>query len=210
MNLHIVILIIIIVGMGFLGGLARHLITTKNDFNKTERLNNAIKSVLLGICASITVPLFLHLLASEIIVWEEDFAIQNYFLFAGFCVVAAIFSKKYLDKLYDKVISLSEEEENIRTELYNNAIQGNDEIPVTVMNKEIIKIGSSITNIDKVLECFKKSKYIYMTVDGIVENSDNELDKGNVERLFIELSKTGYAKRRKNNHGEAVWRLIAK
>lgn len=64
--------------------------------------------VLLSVGAAATVPLFLTLLQSKIcdtiFSTGDDFKLQDWFVFFGLCVLAAIFAKKYLETLYEKLL----------------------------------------------------------------------------------------------------------
>jgi hypothetical protein len=59
----------------------------------------------LSLCASLTVPLFLQIISNNLLENSNDGAYQdkNYFILAGFCVLASFYSKRFLDDLYSKV-----------------------------------------------------------------------------------------------------------
>ncbi|KOS06041.1 hypothetical protein AM493_08310 [Flavobacterium akiainvivens] len=117
-----VIIILIISLSGILGGLTNFY--TINEFkSKKESQRNLIKSILLGICASCAVPLFLQVLSNNLldIPTEEittgtnqKYPIKNYFILAGFCIIAAVYSKRFLDDLYDKINKTKQEVEEVK------------------------------------------------------------------------------------------------
>jgi hypothetical protein len=103
-----------IVGSGVLGGLIGWLgeDTTANNKNASAKESGAPKSclyyLLLSIGAATTVPLFLTLIQSKISanVFSTGDApkLEDWFVFFGLCVIAAIFAKNYLETLYGKLL----------------------------------------------------------------------------------------------------------
>lgn len=69
------------------------------------------KAILTGIAASIMVPLFLRMISSDLIVLSETNP-MGYFYIAGFCLVASIFSKSFMQTVSDKVLNKLKETED--------------------------------------------------------------------------------------------------
>lgn len=110
---HTGILILIILASGILGGLA-------NYFLDRQERNwvgyDVLKSALLGIVAAATVPLFLKIVSSSLMKDAETDALQ-YFVFCGFCLVAAAFSTRFLQGIGDRVLQELKEVKKEQKEL---------------------------------------------------------------------------------------------
>jgi hypothetical protein len=102
---HIVKLLLIITGSGLLGGLTNFFLLYDSESKNEVIWINLIKSILLSLCASITVPLFLQIISNNLIdlPTNNTFPGKNYLILAGFCVLAAVYSKRFLEDLYSKV-----------------------------------------------------------------------------------------------------------
>lgn len=110
---HIGILILIILASGILGGLANYFL------DRQERGwvgYDVLKSALLGIVAAATVPLFLKIVSSSLMKDAETDALQ-YFVFCGFCLVAAAFSTRFLQGIGDRVLQELKEVKESNAEL---------------------------------------------------------------------------------------------
>lgn len=101
------VLLLVIVLTGLLGGFANYVVLRKND------PANAVwsKSVLMGILAAFIVPLFLKTISSDIVAsiseikWGSGVPFEL-FIFASFCLLAAYFSKAFLDNMGEKLDEL--------------------------------------------------------------------------------------------------------
>ena len=96
-----VILAIIILSVGTFGGLVRFLnnTDTSSNFNFTDLL----KYILTGIGAAMLVPLFLNMLSSDLIK-TDNILILNYFIFSGFCFIAAFLSDRFIISMGDRIL----------------------------------------------------------------------------------------------------------
>lgn len=110
---HIGILILIILASGILGGLANYFL----DRQERNWIGyDVLKSALLGIVAAATVPLFLKIVSSSLMKDAETDALQ-YFVFCGFCLVAAAFSTRFLQGIGDRVLQELKEVKESNAEL---------------------------------------------------------------------------------------------
>lgn len=111
---HLMILILIMVFAGLLGGAINHFLTkdqlaVTGDATKQSFLGRCL---LIGVGASFLVPLFLQMISSELIKSPTDqttFVLNNYLVFAGFCLVAAISSKAFIQTISDRVLKEAQE-----------------------------------------------------------------------------------------------------
>ena len=81
---------------GVFGGYLNYL----NNFDTIEETGNKklakFKYILLGVGAAFLVPLFLKMIASNLINVEEKYDNCNYLIFTGFCLIAS----NFLEKIY--------------------------------------------------------------------------------------------------------------
>lgn len=91
MKWYIVLCIILFVGA--FGGVF-------NPFNPCalDRFKAVLNSASIGIMGAVIIPLYLHVISSDLMLEVENATI-NYFVFAGYCLIASIFSKKLLNIL---------------------------------------------------------------------------------------------------------------
>ena len=110
---HVGILILLILASGILGGLANYFL----DRQERNWIGyDVLKSALLGIVAAATVPLFLKIVSSSLMKDAETDPLQ-YFVFCGFCLVAAAFSTRFLQGIGDKVLQELKEVKKSNAEL---------------------------------------------------------------------------------------------
>jgi len=93
--------LLLIVGVmlltGLLGGLA-HALQAKKEERHYGR------SIILGIVATLTIPLFLKIVDSNILAAGAEMESHNLLVFAGFCVLAAYFADRFLEGLSTRVL----------------------------------------------------------------------------------------------------------
>jgi len=129
---HTCIIIIIMAAAGILGGATNFFILFKREkkkINEAESQGEEVeesevwwitlpKCILISLCASFTVPLLFYLLQSDALslnkyivkdIIPTHLPVEIYFYFAGFCVLAAFFAKKFLDDMYKKLNSLEKD-----------------------------------------------------------------------------------------------------
>lgn len=111
MDTHTLTLVGIILIVGAFGGYLNYLhnFDTTEDKQQSNRIRN--KYVLLGIGSAILVPAFFKMIASDLLRYSEPFDNINYLIFAGFCLVAAIFSRRFITTLGDKILDAAKKAE---------------------------------------------------------------------------------------------------
>jgi|GEM_PF-4807450 len=110
------ILILIILLCAILGGTINFLTsieTRKSEENteKSERIQFLLQ-ILLGICGSSLIPLLLHLTSSKL--FSDCNSNFPYFVFAGYCLIGAVFSRSLLNGLA-KRLDLERVEKKLET-----------------------------------------------------------------------------------------------
>ncbi len=111
---HYWILAVIILLAGLLGGLINYV--ENYSKNENEKLLAFFRYILWGVGAAVLVPLFLRTISSTLVELPAESADKEvsvdpykYFVFAGFCLIASIFSKRFIQTLGDKILKEVEE-----------------------------------------------------------------------------------------------------
>ena len=99
-------LIVVMLSAGTVGGLLNYYTSQSADPDHSSIL----KSIIAGICASFLVPLFLNMISSNLIDTIRGSAntssdVSKLFVFAGFCLIAAISSSAFIRTLSDRVLA---------------------------------------------------------------------------------------------------------
>jgi len=107
MNNFISTLVFIMLLAGAVGGLINHFLI--QEINPEYKFA-WVKNVLVGIGASFLVPLFLNMISSNLIESirgndKSEGSPANYFVFAGFCLIAAISSRAFIKTISDKLLT---------------------------------------------------------------------------------------------------------
>ena len=108
----------IMIGAGLLGGLANFLngdLLEKPPYRGPWR--TFVACITYGLVASGVVPLFLSTIHSDML-REPNLSTTSYLEFAGFCLLAAVFSRKFLESVADKALEVAKkakEESDITT-----------------------------------------------------------------------------------------------
>ena len=217
-------IILLIWGGGLLGGLTNFFLFYKLDFQKKECWITFFKSILLSLCASVTVPLFLQIISNNLIDIPESgkYPDKNYFILAGFCVLAGFFSKRFLEDLYTKVKNLEQKSEDTKKELKDRANKDKevdkklsileetmeDNIPTEI--KDILLKNSSLSFKDgdakKIIDSLLSAKYSFRTIQGIADATKIPQDK--ITKALNHLLEMGFAERKVSYKGVDLWRLL--
>jgi hypothetical protein len=171
--MNYLILISTIIFFGLLGGLV-NAIRSGLDFN------NYWKSFIKGIVAAFLVPVFLEIIKSEL---GRNLTndLYDYIVFGGMCLIAAIFSDKFIDTVGEKILRKVEEakrkaeESNIKvnTVIEKRAERDESELPVEkrILNFEEFNLSKNKSNVKDILKTLKNENYEYRTVNGIAKET---------------------------------------
>jgi len=209
------ILVIIILAAGILTGTTNYLINASSSEKPETGWSNYFKNVLLSTCAAIAVPLFLQAIPNSLLD-NKDFTEKNYFLFAGFCVLAGYYAKRFLEDLYSKVNKADKKADAAQLRVKELEEQ-KTEVDQPAAGAEIAarKIGAAargaapaFTEDDagKVLKAIRHSGYFFRTVQGIA--GDSGLDEQKVQEILHNLEQAGEVAKGSNREGKEVWRVV--
>ena len=198
---NVIVLASVMLLTGSIGGLANYLLAQKDD----PPGRNIWRSWLLGIVAALLVPLFLQLISSDLIPkissMTQDTPVPfAVFVFAGFCLLAAVFSKSFLQTLSARVLQEVKEAKQ-------EAKQANEKVedvaakvgPVIVRqteqdpSAEALALAPDMTGLDddskKVLLAFSKRSFALRTRSGLA--MDAGIDKSKIDAILAHLVELG-------------------
>ena len=221
---HLLLIGLIIAGAGILGGFANY-----HRFESNQEFNwfNFRRSLLLGLVASAAVPLFLQMLSSTIISDAgEDGKAWLYFVFAGFCLVAAFFSTRFLQTLGDRVIKELEEVKQKTQKLEEETEENAAKVDVLVDNntdhdleedlatrdhglvsKGIKNEGQrkELSDMEKVIQTFRNKNYSFRTLESIAKECD--LDIAKVEQLILKMKEEKLIRKFSTKRGKPIYAI---
>ncbi len=214
--MSIIILVSLILVAGLVGGLANYFM---NKPDTSWLWHDVFKSCLLGLTAAATVPLFLQTVSSGLMTGCLSNDPTSFFVFFGFCMVASIFSGKFLQSLGDKLLQEVNQVKQKQEELDETTgvlVQQNSDPEVSPGpaegedNLEAVRSRGAampLSDEQKIILTFKSGKYAFRTLAGL--SQDTGLDKATVLTLLTELETKGQVKKiRRATDGAAVWSLL--
>lgn len=193
---------------GGLGGLANYLTTEIEDDEKFP----AWRRVIVGAIAAIAVPAFLDMISSEII--SGTMKAKDYFVFAGFCLLAGFSSKAFLTSmskgLLDRVKNMEDRQKSLESEV--DPILEKETEPD--QDEQSDGLLTDLTEQQKtVLKALANPNYTRRYLKGII--SETALDIAEVSHALKQLKNLQLVRHRTNKSSELYWltqkgRAIAK
>lgn len=127
-----------IVLCGVAGGIRNSLGDLRSDQNRKPLL--VLQRLVEGVVAAATVPLFLSLIGNDVvgtILDSHSAGTKEWFYatlkFAGFCLIAAVYSRSYLDGLSAKVIQLEKDLKTSEKVTDSKLAQISDQVEVAIV-----------------------------------------------------------------------------
>ena len=219
--------VMIILGSGLLGGLTNYFMAYDKNLPAREQWIRAIASILLSLCASLTVPLFLQILSNNLL---DSLTFKNGLVFTGFCVIASFFSKRFLEDVYSKLEKLNKKIDSAReetkdkvesmTQKTDRVIKKVDDLEESIESiedeelpahiKETIRENKSISftnaEVEKIVKSLFSEKFSLRTHDGIAKQTNVKADK--IKDLLEYLVDRGLAEKKVSSQGKDLWRIL--
>jgi transcriptional regulator of acetoin/glycerol metabolism len=184
---------------GLLGGGLNYLLSPKEPDNGGE----VWKSIVGGLVASFMVPLFLNMISSNLVdsirgSTSNPGDPSKLFVFAGFCLVAAVSSKAFISTLSDRILSEAKaarkELKQIKTEVGPIiAKETEEETQETELRADTQKAKLNLSdNQQKVLKALVTGRFTLRTRTGI--SNDAQVLKDDVAKTLDELAAKGLAR----------------
>lgn len=147
LDLHLIILITVMLVTGAFGGYLNYLNDFDTNENEQKTGKTKVKYVLLGIGAAFLIPLFLKMIESNIISSSDNL---NYLIFTGFCLIAAIFSRRFISSIGDKILEAAKNAEKAALESKVKSETTHRELLSTKERIEDVKLAVDIQNSDEI------------------------------------------------------------
>jgi len=174
-GLYAMTIALIMLSAGVLGGFASYYL------NESEG-KKLIKSVVLGIVAAMIVPVFLNMISSNLLI-EAQKNIDKLFIFSGFCILAAVFSRNFLENIYSKVLQQVGNIGKQVKEIEEAAIE--PEVPPTEVPEAALKKKGVTAAEFKLLSTLSSGRFVYRSVSGLKKESN--LNKHDVDSCINSL-----------------------
>lgn len=118
LDIHLIALVFIMIAFGAFGGFLNYLHNFDTAENEQKNKLVKYKYVFLGIGSAFLVPVFLKMIASDLtkVSGTNNFDNNCYLIFAGFCLIAAIFSRRFITTIGEKILEKAEKAEKASKE----------------------------------------------------------------------------------------------
>lgn len=173
-DMHFWILVIIILLMGAFGGLLNHLHNFDTNANDEKNRFLKYKYIFLGIGAAALVPAFLKMIASDLIKNTNDFDNNSFLIFGGFCLVSAIFSRRFINTIGERILEAAKNAEMTSKENKKQLESTKLELTSTQERIEDVKVSIGLNNpdMDQVREVVDDPKgKLLILVDSYIEKT---------------------------------------
>jgi hypothetical protein len=182
-------LLSIILAGGALGGIVSAFLSDDSEMT----VSFCLKQIVIGIGCAFVVPLFLNMISSTLLQQAQKDPV-GYFVFAGFCVIAAASSKRFISSVSARVLQEVREakgEAKKATELAEASIesQAEPEEPPGGTHRSIADVHLESDPGSKILQALTNSKYTMRTAGGI--SKDSGLDQHTVADHLRNLREAG-------------------
>lgn len=193
-----ILITILMIGAGLLGGITNYF---RIEQEKKGWLSLS-KNVLMGVSASLLIPLFLNMISSNLLT-ESASDISKLFIFFGFCLIASLSSKAFIQTISDRVLNEVKETKDKLEDIKKDVepiISKETEAQETEETSSFLKGRAFIfdENAKKVLNSLGSSKYAWRTLTGITqetgmpkENVLNSLNWLSSNRLVVKTIERG-------------------
>jgi hypothetical protein len=145
-DMHLWILVTIIIVTGAFGGFLNYLHNFDTGDNQQKEGLVKYNYIFLGIGSAILVPAFLKMIASDLIRDSRPYDNINYLIFAGFCLVAAIFSKRFINTIGDRILEAAKKAEVTSKETKREIESTKLELTSTQERIEDVKLAVNLRN----------------------------------------------------------------
>lgn len=226
-----ILILTIIVLVGAFGGVINYFMLVPADGAAVaqpvpSKGSLLIRSLFMGIAAAILVPLFLNTISSAVLtdLIAGSNVYKNSLIFAGFCLLAAISSRRFIDDLYTRVMKIEDKADaakgaadEARLNAHKAMTETQDLVNASTEPKKTkLKgmranaapaiVSPEADNEAKLIAAFAGSKYIYRTLDGLV--ADSGLSDTDAQTALQSLQQKGKVKSRLDADGDTVWQVV--
>ncbi len=210
---HCTLVIVIILSSGVFGGIVNFL----QGYEGTDRkVLFFLKNIVLGMAASLLVPLFLDTISSNLIDQET---MRGYLTFTGFCLIASIFSRRFIDTLGEKILQKAKEAEIKAEKALVKSNKNEDKVDAIIELSSDGQISNELSydklqsqlqsKIEKdqyrIIDSMLNKDFRFRTIAGIGEELNISPDI--VAGVMNELQKGNIVRRIENRKGQTLWSI---
>lgn len=227
MTWHISIMLGIMVFCGLLGGLANWVLEESYSKSSGDRETKPPLSMLggyliLGVVASLVIPLFLNMISSNLLV-EARTEPHRWLVFAGFCLLAAVFSRSFLRGMYGwvmerlgevqtKVETVDEKLANVKRDVITMQDDLSEEEYLPAKIEESRLTGENIEKDElAILRAMTTGRHVYRSISGL--QRDAGLDgktREEMKELLERMVAKGFLEERLASKGTPRWNMSEK
>ena len=196
---HYITLIIIMTLSGLLGGGANYF----SDVISEDEKYPLVKRLIYGLAAAFVVPLFLNMISSSLLEDSKGDPIKL-FVFAGFCIIAALSSKSFLTSISKKIIDKIDDVDKKQTEMEESVE------PLLAKETEPASDDVGIESLEdldekdrKVLKSLMNEKWSRRNLNGIIKETG--LRDIEVAWSLSKLRESGFVHKKIGKNDELWW-----
>ncbi|HZY10427.1 MAG TPA: YEATS-associated helix-containing protein [Bacteroidota bacterium] len=141
---HLSTIVAIMIAMGWFGGYLNYLHNFDTSDGEERNKVTKIKYILLGIGAAFLVPAFLQMISSDLATSTSP---DDYLIFSGFCLIAAIFSRRFIHTIGDRILEAAKNAEKSAHESIQKSEDTQLELTSAKERIEDVKLAVDIKNI---------------------------------------------------------------
>lgn len=204
---HLIILALIMFLAGVWGGWINYLLEIRDNKETASRR----RSLIVGIGASFLVPLFVTMFPSSLMATAKHEP-EQYFVFAGFCLIASISSSAFIRTLSDRILNAAKKAttdaqkatmtvEEIK-EKVQPLIDKETELDPEEVTRKILGLNEDAINI---LSAFEEKEYTWRSISGISKATG--MDKDTIIDELEKLEEQGFVISKESPHGNLKWAL---
>ncbi|MFC1577637.1 YEATS-associated helix-containing protein [Thermodesulfobacteriota bacterium] len=219
-------IIIVMGGAGAFGGVVNYMFLAKEQL---EGWRSFFASLIGGLAASFIMPLFLKTISSNLVanlldtkgITDASGKLQpkgnaeDVLVFAGFCLIAAISSKAFIQTLSDKVLREAreakkrtkdlEEEVDVMQETVSPLVESEDTQFTQIESEEKPGFPHVTTDEGKVLKALANSRYTLRSPSGLAK--DLRKEREDVLNLLEELKAKGHVRESNRKNRGIRWSI---
>lgn len=201
---HLTVLALLMATCGLLGGLVNY--WGALQVREENEAHPLLKRISAGLAASFVVPLFLNMISSSLVADSREEPLKL-LVIAGFCIVAAIFSRTFLESISRRVLNqveqLDRDQRSLREDVEPVIVK--EQEPTT---EELSTVSRAhLDPCDKdVLEALANPKWSMRSLNGIMKETG--LGESEAKASLARLCDGGLVRKNTKNH-KAWWWLTS-
>ncbi|MBS1226754.1 MAG: hypothetical protein H6R17_31 [Proteobacteria bacterium] len=196
---YMLAILLIMVAAGILGGVANCFLSERQ---RDSARRDWLRHTVLGVVAALTVPLFLNMIASNLLEAARTRPV-DFFVFAGFCLIYVVASRRVVENVADKFlrqVAQVKQPDSSLSATRDEPPPGPESLPA--LKPELAKESLSYNDIE-ILRALAEESYVYGNLVGLTDKTGLARDLVSV-RLTV-LKNLGIIETRINDKNVLHW-----